>query len=157
MEIKTNIHPADAIYVIHQAFKHYETDPQPSSALNETTESLQKELNEGTKLLGAFDKEKLIGVVKYILNDEHIYFARLSVLPKNQGKGAAKALIQHIENIAIQNQKNESQCKVRKSEKGNIALYSKLGYEIVKEELIVNKNGDEIPTVTMVKKLSIVL
>ena len=39
------------------------------------------------------------------------------------------------------------------SEKNNIALYSKLGYDIVKEEIIINKNGDEIPTVTMSKNL----
>lgn len=153
MEIKTNIHPAEAIYVIHQAFKRYETDFQPSSALNETTESLQKELKKGTQLFGAYDEGKLVGVVKSILNDEYIYFARLSVLPKNQGKGVAKALIQHIENYAIQHYIFECHCKVRKSEKGNIALYSKLGYEIVEEEIIVNKNGDEIPTVTMRKKL----
>lgn len=39
-----------------------------------------------------------------------------------------------------------------KKRENNIALYLKLGYKIVKEEIIVNKNGDEIPTITMSKK-----
>jgi predicted GNAT superfamily acetyltransferase len=93
-------------------------------------------------------------MVKCVLNDEYIYFSRLSVLLKNQGKGVAKTLIQYIENYAIQNNIFVSQCKVRKKEKNKIALYSKLGYKIVKKEIIVNKNGDEIPTITMSKKLS---
>lgn len=98
-------------------FKRYETDPQPSSALNETTESLQHELNQGTKLFGVYDQDEIIGIVKCVFNQEMIYFSRLSVLPKNQGKGVAKTLIQYIENYAIQNHIYISQCKVRKKEK----------------------------------------
>lgn len=154
MKIRKNIKPTEAINVIHQAFKRYETDPQPSSALNETERMLQNELNQGTELFGLYDDHnQLIGVVKYVLHNEYIYFSRLSVLPQNQGKGMATNLVMHLEEYAIQNNVFVSKCKVRKSEKNNIALYSKLGYDIVKEETIINKNGDEIPTVTMSKNL----
>ena len=154
MKIDTNINPTEAINVIHQAFKRYETDPQPSSALSETEKTIQNELNQGTELFGVYDNDKLIGIVKYVLNNEYIYFSRLSVLPQNQGKGIATSLVNHLEYYAIQNNVFVSKCKVRKSEKNNIALYSKLGYDIVKEEIIVNKNGDEIPTITMSKNLN---
>ena len=154
MKIETNIKPAEAINVIHQAFKRYETDPQPSSALNETEDSIRNELNQGTELFGVYDHDKLIGIVKCVLNNEYIYFSRLSVLPQNQGKGIATSLIKYLEDYAIQNNIFVSKCKVRKKEKDNIALYSKLGYEIVKEEIIVNKNGDDIPTITMRKNLT---
>ena len=154
LNIETDIKPAEAINVIHQAFKRYETEPQPSSALNETEDSIHNELNQGTELFGIYDNDELIGIVKCILNNEYIYFSRLSVLPKNQGKGIATSLVEYLEGYAIQNNIYVSKCKVRKNEKDNIALYSKLGYEIVKEEVIVNKNGDVIPTITMRKNLN---
>jgi len=155
LKIETNIKPTEAINVIHQAFKRYETDPQPSSALNETEKNtIQNELNQGTELFGVYENDKLVGIVKCVLNNEYIYFSRLAVLPQNQGKGIATSLVKHLEDYAIQNNVFTSKCKVRKSEKNNIALYSKLGYDIVKEEMIVNKNGDEIPTLTMRKNLN---
>ena len=154
LKIEMNIKPTEAINVIHQAFKRYETDPQPSSALNETENTIQNELNQGTEIFGVYENDKLIGIVKCVLNNEYIYFSRLSVLPQNQGKGIATSLIKHLEDYAIQNNVFTSKCKVRKSEKNNIALYSKLGYDIVKEEMIVNKNGDGIPTLTMRKNLN---
>lgn len=153
LKIEANIRPIEAINVIHQAFKRYETDPQPSSALNETENTIQNELNQGTKLFGVHDNDELIGIVKYVLNNQYIYFSRLSVLPQKQGKGIASSLVKYLEDYAMQNNVFVSKCKVRKSEKNNIALYSKLGYDIVKEEIIINKNGDEIPTVTMSKNL----
>lgn len=89
-----NINSAEAVNVIHQAFERYETDPQPSSALNETEDSILKELKQGTKMFGAYDNDKLIALVKCVLNDDFIYFSRLSVLPENQGKGAATNLVE---------------------------------------------------------------
>ena len=52
MKIDTNINPTEAINVIHQAFKRYETDPQPSSALSETEKTIQNDFTQGTALFG---------------------------------------------------------------------------------------------------------
>lgn len=155
MKIEKKIKPTEAVKVIHEAFKRYETDPQPSSALNETEDSILTELKKGTEMFGVYDNNELIALVKCILNKEYIYFSRLSVLPENQGNGVATNLVKYLEGYAMQNNIFVSVCKVRKSEKNNISLYSKLGYKIVKEEIIINKNGDEIPTVTMQKNLTI--
>lgn len=150
-----NIEPVQAVKVIHQAFKRYESDPQPSSALSETADSINAEVKQGTEMFGIYDNDELIALVKCVLNEEFIYFSRLSVLPENQGKGVATNLVNYLESYAVQNNIFVSKCKVRKSEKNNIALYSKLGYKIVKEEIIINKNGDEIPALTMQKNLTI--
>ncbi len=83
MKIEMSIDPAKAVKVIHQAFKRYETDPQPSSALNETADSISTEIKQGTEMFGVYDNDELIGLVKCIVNKEFIYFSRLSVLPKN--------------------------------------------------------------------------
>lgn len=106
-------------------------------------------------MFGVYDNDELIALVICIVNKEFIYFSRLSVLPKNQGKGVATNLVNYLEDYAVKNNIFVSKCKVRKSEKNNIELYSKLGYKIVKEEIIINKDGDEIPTLTMQKKLTI--
>lgn len=155
LKIEMNIEPVQAVKVIHQAFKRYESDPQPSSALNETADSISTEIKQGTEMFGIYDNDELIALVKCVLNEEFIYFSRLSVLPENQGKGVATNLVNYLESYAVQNNIFVSKCKVRKSEKNNIALYSKLGYKIVKEEIIINKNGDEIPALTMQKNLTI--
>lgn len=155
MKIEMNIDPAEAVKVIHQAFRRYESDPQPSSALNETADSITTELRQGTEMFGIYDNDELIALVKCVLNEEFIYFSRLSVLPENQGKGVATNLVNYLEGYAVQNNIFVSKCKVRKSEKNNIALYSKLGYKIEKEEIIINQNGDEIPAVTMQKNLKL--
>jgi len=155
LKIEMNIEPAKAVRVIHQAFKRYETDPQPSSALNETENSILTELKQGTEMFGVYENDELIALVKCILNEAFMYFSRLSVLPEHQGKGVATNLVNYLESYAVQNNVFVSKCKVRKSEKNNIALYSKLGYKIVKEEIIMNKNGDEIPAVTMQKNLTL--
>lgn len=62
--------------------------------------------------------------------------------------------MKYLEDYAVKNNIYVSKCKVRKSEQNNISLYSKLGYKIVKEEIIINKNGDEIPALTMQKNLT---
>lgn len=155
LKIEMNIEPVQAVKAIHQAFKRYESDPQPSSALNETADSISTEIKQGTEMFGVYDNDELIALVKCVLNEEFIYFSRLSVLPENQGKGVATNLVNYLESYAVQNNIFVSKCKVRKSEKNNIALYSKLGYKIVKEEIIINKNGDEIPALTMQKNLTI--
>ncbi len=78
---------SEALPIMLAAFERYKEDPQPSSALKETVESLEQEL----------------------------------------------------------------QCKVRKSEAGNIALYTKLGFTITTEELYTNLNGEVMAIVSMEK------
>lgn len=153
MYIQICTNTEEIISVIHQAFKRYETDLIPSSALVETADSLQNELHKGLLIFGVYDQEQLVAVVKCEQKQNSLYFSRLAVLPAYLGKGMARALIQCIEQYAVQKQLSAVMCKVRKSEEGNIRLYEKLGYIIVSEEMTVSKTGKSIPTVTMVKQV----
>ncbi|WP_299515242.1 GNAT family N-acetyltransferase [uncultured Rummeliibacillus sp.] len=139
------------IDVIHAAFKRYETDPMPSSALSETSMTVEENLKDGIRIFGAYVKEQLVGVVKVMNQKDSLYFSRLSVLPTYQGKGIASALVTYIEKVAYEENINHVKCKVRKSEKDNIRLYSKLGYHITKEELTTSPTGFKMATVTMQK------
>ena len=141
------------IEVIHAAFKRYETDPMPSSALSETSTTIEKELKDGILIFGSYIKEALVGVIKVTLYSDHLYFSRLAVIPSAQGKGIASAIIAYIENFAIKQQIHHITCKVRKSEADNIRLYTKLGYQITKEEMTTSPLGFVMSAVTMEKNI----
>lgn len=143
----------DALDVILRAFERYRCDEKPSSALMETVQSVRVEMNDGMKLYGIQEKNEWIGVVKYVQNQDVMYFSRLAVLPHYQGNGIATALIRSLEKQALKNGLSRSRCKVRKREMKNISLYAKLGYAIVEESVIMNTNGDRIETLTMEKQL----
>ena len=149
--IKTVTNSKQIIEVIHAAFKRYESDPMPSSALSETSAMIEENIKDGVVILGAYVNEQLVGVVKVTNQKDYLYFSRLAVLPTYQGRGIASSLVAYIEIIACEKKIHVVQCKVRKSETDNIGLYQKLGYIITKEELTTSPTGFVIPTVTMEK------
>ncbi|MFJ7649452.1 GNAT family N-acetyltransferase [Lysinibacillus sp. NPDC097279] len=136
-----------------QAFKEYEHATPPSSALSETVESIEQALNKGEQAFISYMEDQPVAMVRFTLNDEGIYFFRLSVIPQMQGQGLAKALIAKLEDYARAQGKRISECKVRMNVPRNIELYRSLGYVITKEMLGENRNGFSLPIVTMEKKL----
>lgn len=139
------------IDVIHAAFKRYEQDLMPSSALVETKATIDQELANEVRMLGTKVGEQLVGVVKVMRYEDCLYFSRLAVLPVFQGQGMASALVGSIEQLAIKEQIPTVRCKVRKSEETNIRLYQKLGFHISKEEQTTSSLGFVMETVTMDK------
>ena len=142
------------IEVIHAAFKRYESDPMPSSALSETSAMIDENIKDGIVILGAYVNEKLVGVVKVTNQNNSYYFSRLAVLPTYQKKGIASSLVAAIEKVASEKNIHVIQCKVRKTETDNIRFYQKLGYNITKEELTTSPTGFVMETVTMEKCLT---
>lgn len=151
MDIVTN--PEQIITVIHAAFKRYETDPMPSSALNETSATIDCELQAGIVILGAYVDAQLVGVVKVHIGENDCYFSRLAVLPSFQGKGIGSCLVRAIETIVGEKQINRIQCKVRKSETNNIHFYQKIGYKVIEEQFTTSPSGFTMPTVLMEKSV----
>ncbi len=152
IEQVTNSH--EIIRIIHAAFERYKNDPMPSSALFETAETIENELHSGLKVFGIFEDGELFGVVKATTYADYIYFARLAVLPNQQGKGIASALLLFLESYAKEQKYQRIECKVRKSENDNIRLYENIGYIIVKEEKTQSPTGFIMDTVTMEKKFN---
>lgn len=152
-EIKIVQNTKAIIHVIHAAFKRYEQDPVPSSALKETANSIEEELANGLLIFGVYKMDQLVGIIKCERKKDSLYFSRLSVLPEMQGQGIASALVEHIEKYAKTMGLQSVICKVRKSEQANIQLYEKLGYYISSEEMTTSKTGNTMPTVTMEKIL----
>lgn len=154
LTIKTVTDSEQIIAVIHAAFKRYESDAMPSSALSETSQTIERDLKNGIVIFGAYVNEVLVGVVKVTSSKEQLYFSRLAVNPTEQGKGMASALVAHIENYAANHKIFCITCKVRKSESDNIRLYTKLGYNITKEEITSSPFGYVMSVVTMEKTIA---
>jgi len=109
-----------------KAFTKYKDDVPPSSALEETVESIANALIEGEKGLIAYLDENPVGMVRFQLQENGICFYRLSVIPEERSKGIGKALLSKLEVLAKQKAISTVSCKVRFTADQNIALYESI-------------------------------
>lgn len=138
--------------VMLDAFAEYSKHDIPSSAMNESVSSIQQAIHEGIEqaIIGYID-EKPSGSARIILEQDSIYFKRLSVSPEARGKGMAKKMIHWLEEYAKELGKETIYCRVRTDTPQNIELYQHFDFEISKEETIINKDGYVVGTVLMEK------
>ncbi|MGJ7913819.1 GNAT family N-acetyltransferase [Neobacillus sp. LXY-1] len=155
MEIKfAEISDAPIIHdLMFKAFMEYKDEVPPSSALEETVQSITSALIEVEKSIIAFVEDEPVGMVRFQLKEEGLYFYRLSVIPEKQGQGIAKKLLASLEEYAHKNEISTILCKVRMTMPKNIQLYSSIGYSIDNEEVVHKPNGINIQVVSMLKKL----
>lgn len=151
-----NVEDAHQVHrIMIAAFEEYRDLDVPSSALNETVNSIEEKLKNGAEsaLLYIQDGDPL-GTVRFKMEENSLYFFRLSVCPKARGQGIAKAMLSWLENHAKEYGKTEMCCRVRMSLPQNIQLYNSVGYIVDKEEVVTNPNGFLVKTVVMKKKLA---
>jgi ribosomal protein S18 acetylase RimI-like enzyme len=143
--------------VIHdlmiKAFMEYKNEIPPSSALEETVQSVSDALEKEEKALIAIEENNPVGMVRFQLKDRGLYFYRLSVIPEKQGKGIAKKILKSLEDYANKINVNTILCKVRMTVPKNIQLYSSTGYDVYDEEVVHKLNGINIKVVSMKKEL----
>lgn len=149
--------PEDAL-AIHQvmlaAFEEYRYYPAPSSALDETAESIQSSLTmEKEKALLFWSDVTPLGAVRFKKQEDALYFFRLSVIPDFRGRGIAGQLLSALENYAATQSLGLLHCQVRVSEVRNINLYKKNGFYISDSKAVIKSNGIRVETVVMTKKL----
>lgn len=148
--------PSDAPaihYIMIKAFEKDKNEAPPSSALEETVESISSALYEGERALIGYIDDQPVGMVRFQIQKTSLYFYRLSVLPEYQGKGFAKALLKTIEASAKQNDLSRIFCKVRAAIPKNVSLYHSIGYQIYNEDFVQKPNGVKIKVISMAKYL----
>ncbi|MFC7393825.1 GNAT family N-acetyltransferase [Scopulibacillus cellulosilyticus] len=111
------------------------------------------DLEDGEQAFISYIDDEPAGMVRFRLNENSVYFYRLSVIPENQGQGIAKKLLKSLEDYLRQKEKASIQCKVRLTVSKNINLYSSMGYSIYDEEIVHKPNGINIKVVSMQKQL----
>ncbi|RIE03715.1 GNAT family N-acetyltransferase [Cohnella faecalis] len=135
------------------AFEEYRAAVPPSSALSETVESIREAIRNGSESAAIlYEDDKAAAMVRFRMEEDSIYFFRLSVLPARRRRGYAKKLIQWIEQRGVGQGKLYSRCKVRQSVQNNMVLYQDRGYEIIDQELVVRPEGS-VKALKMEKKL----
>ncbi|MFJ6412158.1 GNAT family N-acetyltransferase [Terribacillus saccharophilus] len=149
--------PADASEihrVMIAAFEEYRNTAVPSSALDETIDSIRSFLEEGKERALLFWINNIaLGTVRFKEKDGALYFFRLSVRPEWRGRGVARHLLSALENYAATQSLGTLYCQVRLSEERNIDLYKKNGFCINDSKTIIKSNGIRVETVMMTKKL----
>jgi ribosomal protein S18 acetylase RimI-like enzyme len=143
-----------AYQIMIDAFTEYLQYDIPSSALNESIQTIQQLINNGSEqAILCFADGEAVGSVRIRFGKDSLYFSRLSVIPTARGKGIAKKMIKWLENYAQELDKLIIFCRVRKSLEQNIKLYLSCEFIISKEETIINTDGYQIDTVLMEKEL----
>lgn len=147
---------SEDIPIVHEimikAFDKYRDDAFPSSALEETIESISAAMNNGELAFIYYQNERPVGMVRFLTTDDSIYFYRLSVIPEQQGKGIAKNIIAHLEKYAKEIGVVQIHCNVRYAETQNILLYHSIGYSIDETSFITKQQG-QMKIVSMKKIL----
>ncbi|PAF22892.1 hypothetical protein CHH49_04755 [Terribacillus saccharophilus] len=140
--------------VMIAAFEEYRNTAVPSSALDETIDSIRTFLEEGKERALLFWINNIaLGTVRFKEEDGALYFFRLSVSPEWRGRGVARHLLSALENHAASQSLDMLYCQVRLSEERNIDLYKKNGFCINDSKTITKSNGIRVETVMMTKKL----
>ncbi|PIC70760.1 GNAT family N-acetyltransferase [Sporosarcina sp. P16b] len=140
--------------VMIRAFREYEKATPPTSALEETVESITAEMQNGVQALIGYMEEEPVAMVRFRLEDESLYFSRFSVVPERQGQGIAKKILRFLEEYATQQGKRVVACKVRADVPKNISLYQSIGYHVREESVLHRTDGTSIVVVSMEKSLS---
>ena len=106
-------------------------------------EALETQLQNGQHFLLLKEGEKAVGFLSYELNcynTSKLKIHKIYVLPTEQGKGLGKLLIDNAIEIAQKNQQTAIFLNVNKYNKARF-FYEKLGFTIVKDEVIEIGNG----------------
>jgi ribosomal protein S18 acetylase RimI-like enzyme len=134
-----------------EAFAEYDgTLEPPTGALMETVADVVAAIAAGGAVL-AWDGEAAVGSARFQPEVDHLYVGRVAVLPAYRGRGLARAMMAFLEEHGRALGLPAVQVGVRRNLPGNIALYERLGYRIVREEL--HPRGPAYTSVTMVKRL----
>ncbi len=135
--------------ILHAAFAEYEgrLDP-PSGAHHESEETLLEKLQEGGAFL-AFRAGEAVGCVYFAVHEEYVYLGRLSVLPEQRKQGAARALIERVEQQARELGKPRVQLGTRLALIHLLEYYTRLGYRPIR---YMAHDGYAEPTYAIMEK-----
>ena len=117
------------VRLIHESFREYEDrlDP-PSAALNETAESVAKELHDGATSFVATIDGVAAGCVIARPKGRNLYFGRLAVLPAFRGLGIARLLVGAVEGESVRRGCDGVVLAVRIALPENQRFFARLGY-----------------------------
>jgi ribosomal protein S18 acetylase RimI-like enzyme len=98
--------------------------PKPSFARNKISKHLER--------LVAIERDRIVGAVRYYVEDPILRIIGLNVHPDFRKKGVARELIRALEEIARQQKIARLQLATIK-QTGNVEIFRRLGFKIIEE------------------------
>ncbi len=77
---------------------------------------------------------KMIGLIEYILRDDHLWIENIAIKPDEQGKGFGRRMLEYAERKANNSGLTEIRLLTNAAFEANVALYSRAGYVMVASE-----------------------
>lgn len=139
--------------IMYEAFWEYRNESPPSGAIQETTEAIQAEMEQGERAAVWWKDGEAAAMIRFRPEENYIYFHRLSVRPSHRGNGAAAALVRWVEKTAAEEQFEGVYCKVRASTPQNVRMYLRMGYGTVREYTAEKEGQPAFGVVVMAKLL----
>ncbi|MBI2739695.1 MAG: GNAT family N-acetyltransferase [Rhodospirillales bacterium] len=114
---------------IAASFEQYRGKLEPESgAFRETAEGIAAELARESGAIVAERNGRMIGCVMVKLEEDDLYFGRLSVVPAARGEGIARRLVEAVEDEARRRELAGVRLGVRVVLVENQQLFSSMGY-----------------------------
>ena len=117
----------DVVAVVHAGFGAREVLDPPSSAPDETVDSVAKALAEHGGLLATSELGP-VGALIFDPHDDVMGLRRVSVHPDAQGRGVARALVRHAERVAATRGHDATRVLARTELPRTLRFWQRLGY-----------------------------
>lgn len=104
-----------------------------------STASLSQQMQDGHRFLIAYQAGKIQGFTSFEVNyreTDHLKIHKLYLLPAAQGKGTGEKILIDLERRAYKASQKALELNVNKYNRSAIQFYFKMGFEIVREEVI---------------------
>lgn len=117
--------------IVAQAFSEYTGKlAVPASGENEPEEVTRQALTQGWAILAWLDGQP-VGSARFQLKPDYLYIERVAVVPTHKGQGIGTAMLEYMEMVARNLERERLRLGTRQSMPQNITLYRRLGYEVV--------------------------
>ncbi|WP_421913313.1 GNAT family N-acetyltransferase [Mesorhizobium sp.] len=80
----------------------------------------------------------ILGMVETILAEDHLWIENVCVVPRAQGRGIGRLLLEQAERKAIEAGRREIRLLTNGAFEANVSLYKRHGYAIDREEPFMN-------------------
>lgn len=97
--------------------------------------AIYRSIQEGQSYWLVFFEQQAVGYVSYRLLEDQLFLSKLYLKRSVRGRGLGKQLLQRIIEVAETNKKHSITLTVNKQNKATIAAYTKMGFEIIRQEI----------------------
>jgi ribosomal protein S18 acetylase RimI-like enzyme/8-oxo-dGTP pyrophosphatase MutT (NUDIX family) len=116
--------------LMRAAFAEYGHLVPPSGANLESVADVVKAIEQGGAVLAWLAGEP-VGSARFRVEPDELYVGRVAVLPEYRGYRIGVGLMQHMEQVAQQHDRQQIRVGVRMQLPENVSFYQRLGYELV--------------------------